>query len=1587
MDQTTRTFRIFVSSTFSDLVDERNALQQKVFPRLRDLAAEYGCHFQAIDLRWGVSNEASLDQQAMNICLGEISRCQQTSPRPNFVVLLGNRYGWCPPPTQIPEEEFKQILALVKNEEDKALLEKWYFLDENAEPSERRLKPRVKGSEFEENENWKPVESRLQAILAKAARKSKFTAKRQLPFISSATEQEINSGALSVKDAQEHVFCFFRNIKDLPKNFNAVEFSALVKTRLDQEYPEGLGQPSQKLVNDILNKGPDSSAKDFAVHIKSALIQTHITSPETEVIYLIRQVLVETTAKDFQNLDEEEWTVDEEAKNEQSRLKNQLQDYIPNNIFTYKANWTGNGITKNHIDQLCDDVYNSIAQIILEEIKHQDKVVLIEKSENNILADMALDDEGRAHHKFAEERLSFFVGRTALLAKISKYLSSNGQCTLAIVGAGGTGKSALMAKAIQQTQKDYPKAEIVYRFIGGATPGSSDGRSLLDSLCREISRRYGVDDANIPSDYRDLVHEIEKQMNLACADRPLIIFLDSLDQLSSSQDARSLIWLPDELPVYVSVISSTRPEDTLIALQTKRTRTETLGGLSLDEGKVLLSQWLTNFHRTLQTTQRTEVLDKFVQSQGNPLYLKLATEEARLWTSDLSQPQEKLVIEVKGIIEKNMIERLKKEEKHGEELVAHALGYLTASRFGLAEDELIDLLSRDLQVYKWFIMRSFHVPSDLVEWAIQYHRTLGIGEAKGKGKSRKDEERVAMEWLKKIRTHPEQLDTFLTEVLSKADGPRLPVVLWSRLSFDLAPYLSERMVEGSTLLNFYHRELGDVASAVFLSDGKDQLYHARLAEYFRYKADPSGDFTWTGDSKRGLSELPYHLSKAGEKEEKNLILTLSDLSFIDAKCQTKNVYELFEDFDRLDGTEAYSTLLPVRRSVAQSIDAILDRPQLTIQTVYNYLVWHSPLSSELMLSLDCAKKILDKKPFWLRSTAPLPDHLSAVDWRINFDNEASIQSLSSDCSHFAISNMNGDVDVYSMLYGEKVEHTKLDCTLIKSIAFCDKPRRYAWVDKQDIIHSNHSLSTRRVRTGESCILYHPKGGIVFVNADSSLVCWKPEQDKVTIIIDKIPDPISVLKFSANENIIIYAAGNNPAYIGVIEWTGEEWNKESIQYSGIPIVDLDYDPQAQKFVILQKNRCISIVDLCENILAQTLYEVESQGKIIGPPARCAIGNGEQSGKVFFVTNRGQISVWDWQNGMLEQYFEWVCSSNFIIHSFRILIILPQSNILFYSTNVVGGTVSQTAQNDMFVSHQSEVLACVITPNNHIVSAGKSDNRLKWFTADGLTLLFERIVKDIAAINSCEEGDQVLVGDRFGRAWIQFPDREAEPNEIMQVCYGSIKSLLNFRLKMVFVAEEKGQVLLFDFQDWKQSKIVRHEILVGKLIKILPAKENGLFWTLSSEAEGEDGSTLDYFSLELTKEESKEIVYHSRLPSYDFAVSHDGNLVCLIASSNRSNEIQMYRQGIEGWEVCGRRETSHIGRAMFLDQTNQLLAISYEHSRRIDILHTSGELNIVSTAILPDEVTCMSASGDFVVMGCESGYLISYHLERGYEHASL
>ena len=51
--------RLFVSSTFRDMQEERNLLVKKVVPDIKRLCRKRGVNFSYIDFRWGITAEES----------------------------------------------------------------------------------------------------------------------------------------------------------------------------------------------------------------------------------------------------------------------------------------------------------------------------------------------------------------------------------------------------------------------------------------------------------------------------------------------------------------------------------------------------------------------------------------------------------------------------------------------------------------------------------------------------------------------------------------------------------------------------------------------------------------------------------------------------------------------------------------------------------------------------------------------------------------------------------------------------------------------------------------------------------------------------------------------------------------------------------------------------------------------------------------------------------------------------------------------------------------------------------------------------------------------------------------------------------------------------------------------------------------------------------------------------------------------------------------------------------------------------------------------------------------------------------------
>src|ERR1035437_8361090 len=217
----TRTFRVFVSSTFEDLKAERNALQRKaepgaplpeVFPKLRKLCEEHGARFQAIDLRWGVRGEAAHDHKTMETFLRDIEPCQRTGIKPNFIVLLDQRYGWRPLPARIEAREFQAVCNHFASPWGLPFAEAFYARDDNAVPPEYLLKPRT--GKWMDEERWAVLEKHFHSILLRAAKAAGLSEQALVKYWASATHQEILKGLGATPEDRRHVFAFCRDVPD-----------------------------------------------------------------------------------------------------------------------------------------------------------------------------------------------------------------------------------------------------------------------------------------------------------------------------------------------------------------------------------------------------------------------------------------------------------------------------------------------------------------------------------------------------------------------------------------------------------------------------------------------------------------------------------------------------------------------------------------------------------------------------------------------------------------------------------------------------------------------------------------------------------------------------------------------------------------------------------------------------------------------------------------------------------------------------------------------------------------------------------------------------------------------------------------------------------------------------------------------------------------------------------------------------------------------------------------------------------------------------------------------------------------------------
>lgn len=266
----------------------------------------------------------------------------------------------------------------------------------------------------------------------------------------------------------------------------------------------------------------------------------------------------------------------------------------------------------------------------------------------------------------------------------------------------------------------------------------------------------------------------------------------------------------------------------------------------------ILKLKLADNNKKLTESQENVVL-KHVSQCPSPLYLKLVLEQAVQWKSFSAVDEASLGLSVRQMII-SLFEDL--ERRHGPTLLKHTLAYISASKRGISEAELEDVLSCDDKVL----------------------------------------DEVFSSWAPPIR--------------------RIPPSLLARIKADIESFLAVHVENGVRLITWKHQQFHDVVIGRYLFADEKELrcFHAQLADYFlgrwaqgTKKEDNRGhpkdrhvsrqplQFAKDVFNYRKLTELPHHLLKS-EALERLKQSALCNYEFLLVKLKASSVQDVMDDF-------------------------------------------------------------------------------------------------------------------------------------------------------------------------------------------------------------------------------------------------------------------------------------------------------------------------------------------------------------------------------------------------------------------------------------------------------------------------------------------------------------------------------------------------------------------------------------------------------------------------------------------------------------------------------------------------------------------
>lgn len=305
-----------------------------------------------------------------------------------------------------------------------------------------------------------------------------------------------------------------------------------------------------------------------------------------------------------------------------------------------------------------------------------------------------LERERQEQGVFAKGKTRAYIPRHEAVVRLDQHVAGAGP-PLTVLGESGAGKTALLAHWIGQHRQGNP-SDFTFMHLIGSTAASTDWKAMLRRCIGELQIHVNLDEG-IEDDPEDLRIQFANWLSIAASQARVILVIDALDQLEDRQGAPDLIWLPETLPDNVRVILSTLPGRPLEAIQKRGWPTYKLTLLSVQERAEIARSYLSLYRKRLSKSNLQRIAE--APQAANPLFLKMLLNELRLFGEheQLSQRIEQYLEapSIESLFEKILVRFEQDYNRDRPDLVQDALRWIYASRRGLTEFELRNLLGQD----------------------------------------------------------------------------------------------------------------------------------------------------------------------------------------------------------------------------------------------------------------------------------------------------------------------------------------------------------------------------------------------------------------------------------------------------------------------------------------------------------------------------------------------------------------------------------------------------------------------------------------------------------------------------------------------------------------------------------------------------------------------------------------------------------------------------------------------------------------------------------------------------------------------------